>query len=152
MRFQLSQVTSRAGFRTLQPALLTRMSILPKWAMAAATICWMLSRDRTSRGRGRAWRPRDWILAWEDLSVPESRLVMMRSAPARARARAKVWPRPRLAPVTRAILPVREKGEAGMGKKRVFSIQCSVFSFQRWVRRGTEKLQAPSSRARPNDE
>ena len=32
------------------------------------------------------------------------------------------------APVTRAILPVREKGEGGMGKKTVFSVQYSVFS------------------------
>ena len=35
------------------------------------------------------------------------RLVRIRSAPALASARAKYWPRPRLAPVTRATWPVR---------------------------------------------
>ena len=35
MRFQSSQVTSSAGLRMLQPALLTRMSIWPKAASAA---------------------------------------------------------------------------------------------------------------------
>ena len=42
-------------------------------------------------------------------ATPRLRLVMTRSAPARARARPMYWPRPRLAPVTRATRPVRSK-------------------------------------------
>ena len=41
--FQSSHVTSSAGLRMLQPALLTRMSIRPKCAAAASAICRMLS-------------------------------------------------------------------------------------------------------------
>ena len=42
-RFQSSQVMSSAGFRTLQPALLTRMSIFGYAAAAASAMRWMLS-------------------------------------------------------------------------------------------------------------
>src|SRR2546429_9256662 len=41
------------------------------------------------------------------------RLVRTRSAPAFASARAKYWPRPRLAPVTMATRPVRSKRLSG---------------------------------------
>src|SRR5258707_14325807 len=41
------------------------------------------------------------------------RLVTTRSAPAFASARAKYWPRPRLAPVTMATRPVRSKRLSG---------------------------------------
>src|SRR5207302_1688284 len=48
IRFQSSQVTSSAGFRTLHPALFTRISRWPNAACAADTMLWILWRLRTS--------------------------------------------------------------------------------------------------------
>ena len=70
----------------------------------------MLSRLRTSNGSGSARRPSALISAWNGASVAGSRLVITRSAPARASARPKYWPSPRLVPVTMATLPVRSNG------------------------------------------
>ncbi len=56
-RFQSSHVMSSAGFLTLHPALLTRMSILPKWLAAAGATALMLSASRTSSSSGRTCLP-----------------------------------------------------------------------------------------------
>ena len=109
MRFQSSHVTSTAFLRTLHPALLTRMSIRGYAFAASLTIARMLSSQRTSSASGTARRPIDSTSAWNGFSDSGVRLVITRSAPARASARAKVCPSPRLAPVTMATFPVRSK-------------------------------------------
>ena len=107
--FQSSQLTSTAGLRTLQPALFTRMSILPKAATASSAICLMLASSRTSSETMATLRPSSRI-SWANGSQSSFlRAVMIRSAPARASARPKYCPSPRLAPVTSATLPVRSK-------------------------------------------
>src|SRR3954462_3800892 len=113
--FQSSQVISSAGLRTLHPALLTRMSIRPKAAWASSPIWRMLASSRTSRARPATLRPSPSISRAKASVSSFLRAVMIRSAPARARARPKYCPRPRLAPVTRATRPDRSKKFFTMG-------------------------------------
>src|SRR5512135_3301129 len=67
----------------------------------------MLSRFLTSSSTGNAFRPRASISALKGMRDSGLRLVITRSAPARASARPKYCPSPRLVPVTMATLPVR---------------------------------------------
>ena len=55
--FQSSQVTSTAGLRMLQPALLTRMSMWPSSPSASATALSMLACSRTSSSTQATRRP-----------------------------------------------------------------------------------------------
>ena len=107
IKFQSSQVTSSAGLRTLQPALLTRISRPPKADSAATTAFSMLWWLRTSSSTANVRRPKAFISASNGPKRVMSRLVSTRSAPAFARARAMYWPRPRLVPVTIATRPPR---------------------------------------------
>ena len=104
-----SQLMSMVGLRTLQPALLTRMSILPTAAWPRSAIWRMLASSRTSSDRLVTLRPRARISSANGSASLPLRAVTMRSAPARARARAKYCPSPRLAPVTSAVRPERSK-------------------------------------------
>ena len=80
-RFQSSQVTSSAGLRTLQPALLTRMWICGK-AFAASAPSPRCCPCRARRARWRTHlRPRASISATKAAQSSLRRAVMMRSAP-----------------------------------------------------------------------
>src|SRR4051812_16748465 len=91
------------------------MSMRPKAACASLAIWRMLPSSRTSSSRPTTLRPSPSI-SFAKASVSSFlRAVMIRSAPARARARPKYCPRPRLAPVTRATRPDRSKKFFTMG-------------------------------------
>src|SRR4051794_38249346 len=98
----------------LQPALLTRMSAAPYAACAASAMRIKLAWSRTSRGIGTARRASATISSPVPSNRASSRLVTTRSAPARASARAKLRPSPRLAPVTIATRPDRSNGVSGI--------------------------------------
>src|SRR5437763_6353489 len=70
---------------------------------------WMLSWLRTSSSSERTRLPVFLISSWNAARVFASRLVITKSAPAFARARAMCCPRPRLVPVTIATCPLRSK-------------------------------------------
>ena len=90
--FQSSQVTSRAGLRMLQPALLTRISMRPSWPTAVATASRMLVSLRTSRAIGTTRRPSAASSLTTGARESSVRLVIARSAPAAASARANCSP------------------------------------------------------------
>jgi hypothetical protein len=103
-----SSVISNTGFRRLPPALLTRMSTLPKASIAFATKLSTLSVFVTSQGITKALRPRCSISLPTDSISPSVRAVMTKSAPASAIARAIARPKPRPEPVTMAIFPAND--------------------------------------------
>src|SRR5262247_534028 len=97
-----SSVTSSDGLSSVTPALLTRTSMGPSVRSASVTAARIPSALVTSSGIARARPPADTISAL-------ARAAQATLAPASAKARAMARPRPRLAPVTNAVRPSREK-------------------------------------------
>src|SRR5262245_50964983 len=104
-----SSVTSSDGLSRVTPALLTRMSMGPRVPSASLTACRISSALVTSRGIARARPPAPSISAAADTISSLARAAQAILAPASAKASAMARPRPRLAPVTNAVRPSREK-------------------------------------------
>src|SRR5262249_23549228 len=104
-----SSVTSSDGLSSVTPALLTRTSMGPSVRSASVTAARIPSALVTSSGIARARPPAASISAATDTISALARAAQATLAPASAKARAMARPRPRLAPVTNAVRPSREK-------------------------------------------
>src|SRR5208337_294408 len=103
---QSSSEYSAAGARRIMPALLTRISIVPKCRTASSTRRAQTAASPTSPTSAIAFAPAASILCCVALgAVPDP--CTTTSAPACARAMAMAAPKPRDEPVTRAVLPLR---------------------------------------------
>ncbi|GBE25803.1 hypothetical protein BMS3Bbin02_02093 [bacterium BMS3Bbin02] len=96
-QFQSSSVMRSTGLDVATPALLTRMSISRPSSASVTAVS-----SATSRTRG--------VMELEEISssFTRSRPAAMTVAPWAARSRATARPIPRVAPVTRAVLPLRD--------------------------------------------
>src|SRR5690606_32390050 len=105
---QSFSLKSTASARRIRPALLTRMSSPPSWAMVSCT-----SRPTGSidiRLASRLTKRRPSARTFSPVSAASTMPAPAMSAPASASASAMPWPSPVLAPVTSATLPSRLKG------------------------------------------
>src|SRR5215831_10443024 len=106
-----SSVTSTDALSSVTPALLTRMSMGPSARSASVTAARIPSALVTSSGMARARPPAASISAAANAIWSLPRAAQATAAPASPRARAMARPSPRLAPVTSAVRPSREKSD-----------------------------------------
>ena len=106
---QASVGNSANGLRCCMPALLIRMSIAPTSASTLATPASTASASVTSNATASAWKPWPCRACRASCSLAASRAFSTTRAPAVASACASAYPMPLLAPVMRAVRPVRSK-------------------------------------------
>src|SRR5216110_185666 len=107
MRSHRSSGWPRKRWLAPPPALLTRTSTAPSRCLTWDAIAATCSALVTSQGTPRLRTPRPRTSAATASRSDGVRATTATSAPARASARATHRPMPRLAPVTRAVLPAR---------------------------------------------
>src|SRR5271166_851717 len=117
----------------VMPALLTRMSILPNWAIAALTADLICSSSPTSSGNAAALPPAAVISFTSSLSLSRLRAATATAAPAEASLRAHARPMPCDAPVTNATCPARDMNFSRLSDKSL--IRCLAVRTQNYTRR-----------------
>ena len=114
-RCQSARLIVSGGPTTAVPALLTRMSSVPKRSTVCAIMAATAASSVTSAERARLWHPIAPKRCAVSCTRSSRRPTQTTEAPASASASAKTTPSPEPAPVTRATRPDRSKSCATVG-------------------------------------